>query len=59
MKKKLLLLAAFALTALLLGACEKPGPVDPDPPTPPSTEIDVTNLAPGGFSDDGLSPWDE
>lgn len=73
MKRKLLM--TLCIVSLLgVGACNRPDP-DPDPtpvnpenpenpdkpdtPDTPSTEIDINNATPGGFSDDGLSPWDE
>lgn len=62
MKRKFIFAAAAALSMMVLGACDKknpdPGPNPPEPPGPTS-EITTDNVTPGGFSDDGLSPWDE
>lgn len=59
MKRKLLFVMSAA-ALLMLAACEKPNPTPgPEPtPDPETSEITSNNVAPGGFSDDGPSSWD-
>lgn len=56
--KRITILSLLALSLLALSSCHKPSNGD-DPAPTTASEITSENAAPGGFSDEGPSNWDE